>query len=88
MVIKNARILTEEGFLSGDIRFSRTIEEVGRLTGEAGLDAGGKYLIPGLVDIHTHGAVGEDFSDGRPEGRSPWWITTPPGASPHTWPPP
>ncbi len=71
MVIKNARILTEEGFLSGDIRFSRTIEEVGRLTGEAGLDAGGKYLIPGLVDIHTHGAVGEDFSDGRPEGLQP-----------------
>ena len=32
------------------------------------LDAGGDYIIPGLVDIHTHAAVGEDFSDGKPEG--------------------
>jgi N-acetylglucosamine-6-phosphate deacetylase len=25
------------------------------------LDAGGAYLIPGLVDIHTHGRAGNDF---------------------------
>ena len=25
-------------------------------------------VIPGLVDIHSHGAYGEDFSDGDPEG--------------------
>lgn len=25
------------------------------------LDAGGMYLTPGLVDLHTHGAVGVDF---------------------------
>ena len=24
--------------------------------------------MPGLVDIHSHGAAGEDFSDGNPEG--------------------
>lgn len=32
------------------------------------LDATGKYVIPGLVDIHTHGAVNADASDGIPEG--------------------
>lgn len=32
------------------------------------LDAQGYYVIPGLVDVHFHGCVGEDFSDATPEG--------------------
>lgn len=32
------------------------------------LDAGGCYAIPGLTDIHFHGAVGHDFSDGDADG--------------------
>ena len=32
------------------------------------LDAEGLLLLPGLVDIHSHGAVGRDFSDGDTEG--------------------
>ncbi len=32
------------------------------------LDASGCWVIPGLVDVHFHGCVGEDFSDGTPEG--------------------
>ena len=28
----------------------------------------GSYVLPGLVDIHTHGNSGHDFSDGSPEG--------------------
>ena len=32
------------------------------------LDAGGCYAIPGLTDIHFHGAVGCDFSDGDADG--------------------
>ena len=27
------------------------------------VDAGGNYVLPGLVDIHSHGAVGHDFCD-------------------------
>ena len=68
MLIKNAEIFTGRSFLHGDIRFGETIEEIGRINGPADLDAGGCYVIPGLVDIHTHGAMGEDFSDGKPEG--------------------
>lgn len=32
------------------------------------IDATGKYIIPGLVDIHTHGAVNADASDGDADG--------------------
>ena len=32
------------------------------------IDASGCYLIPGLMDIHFHGALGCDFSDASLEG--------------------
>ena len=32
------------------------------------LSAAGCYVIPGLVDVHFHGCVGEDFSDATPDG--------------------
>ena len=36
--------------------------------GDRVLDASGCYVIPGLVDVHFHGCVGEDFSDATAEG--------------------
>jgi N-acetylglucosamine-6-phosphate deacetylase len=35
---------------------------------EAIIDASGLYVIPGLVDVHIHGAMGGDFSDGDAQG--------------------
>ena len=32
------------------------------------IDAGGKFVSPGLVDMHIHGYLGEDASDGTAEG--------------------
>lgn len=32
------------------------------------MDLHGNNVIPGLVDIHVHGAMGDDFSDGSKEG--------------------
>lgn len=32
------------------------------------IDASGDLILPGLIDIHSHGAVGYDFSDANPEG--------------------
>ena len=68
MHIRNAYIFIGRSFQKGDILFSERISGIGDLPGEADVDAGGGYIIPGLVDIHTHGALGEDFSDGKPEG--------------------
>ena len=71
MLIKNAKVLIGKAFLDADIQFDRAITAVGKLDGPADLDAAGGYVIPGLVDIHTHGAMGEDFSDGKPAGLQP-----------------
>ena len=35
--------------------------------GEEIVDAKGAYALPGLVDIHFHGAMGKDFCDGNEE---------------------
>lgn len=35
---------------------------------ETMIDASGCFVIPGLVDVHFHGCVGEDFSDATPDG--------------------
>ena len=65
MLIKNAYVFFPDGtFAIRDVRFSERIEEIGFFPGEEGLDASGRYLLPGLIDVHTHGALGADFSDG------------------------
>ncbi|MFJ5861216.1 N-acetylglucosamine-6-phosphate deacetylase [Pseudarthrobacter sp. NPDC092439] len=44
--------------------------EPGLLEPSEGVTAGGagRIIIPGLVDLHCHGALGTDFSEGSPEG--------------------
>ena len=67
MKLTNARVFLDGRFVTGGIEFSAAIEAVGpAVTG--GTDLGGCYVIPGLIDIHTHGAMNEDASDGSPEG--------------------
>ena len=39
-----------------------------RSDGGGTLDAAGCWLIPGLTDLHFHGCMGADFSDGTAEG--------------------
>ena len=70
MVIKDGFVFREDGaFHKGDLYV-----EDGKIVAQedvrdrAVLDAQGLYVIPGLVDVHSHGAVGHDFSDADSEG--------------------
>ena len=69
MLFKNANIFFRGSFMPGCFtvengRFGLIAPDI---PGE-GVDLGGQYVIPGLVDIHNHGNSGEDFSDGSYEG--------------------
>ncbi len=68
MKISNAKVFLDGKFVPGGISFDRTILGVEGPQVTGGIDAEGCYIIPGLIDIHTHGAMGEDASDGKGEG--------------------
>ena len=53
------------GFEVEDGRFTAIL--LGLQSG-SGIDLGGAKVLPGLVDIHIHGAGGHDFSDGDADG--------------------
>ena len=69
MRIKNVKVYTEDKkFIPGEVsvsggKFSADPADDGEV-----LDGEGCYMIPGLVDIHFHGCVGDDFCDAKEEG--------------------
>ena len=71
MIIRNAKVYTpQHTFAVQDlvIRNGRIVPQAKAEPGEQVIDADGLYALPGLVDIHFHGAVGHDFCDADPEG--------------------
>ncbi len=57
----------EQGFVARDVCTDGAL--ISEISGDdCVLDASGCYVIPGLVDVHFHGCVGEDFSDATAEG--------------------
>lgn len=68
MRITGAKVFdTQAGFVERDL-----FVEEGRIADSCSdgvvVNAAGCWAIPGLTDLHFHGCVGEDFSDGSPEG--------------------
>ena len=67
MIIGNAKVLIDGKFIPGSVTVEKgIITAVGNET-TYDVDAKGQYLIPGFVDVHSHGAMGGDFSDGKAE---------------------
>ena len=71
-IIKNGRLITPDGIIDGYVLYEDgKITEIG--TGDSMpqadevIDAQGRYVSPGFIDIHTHGAGGADYMDGTLE---------------------
>ncbi|MGY3777200.1 N-acetylglucosamine-6-phosphate deacetylase [Isobaculum melis] len=72
---KHVTIYTgEEKIEDGFVRFDQEILEVGQMkdfkevSHEETIDMQGKILVPGFIDVHTHGGYGIDAMDGSAEG--------------------
>ena len=71
MIIRNGMVFQEnKNFVQRDVYIEngRIVHSIQDVEDTAEVDASGLYVLPGLVDIHSHGAVGHDFSDGDEEG--------------------
>ena len=71
MIIKNGAVFGEDGlFQVRDLYIEnhKIVASREEVSDDTQLDAQGLYVIPGLIDIHSHGADGHDFSDGDVDG--------------------
>lgn len=71
-VFYNGRFLLPEGvqtgiYLSVENGIISDISSTPPQTADSVIDLDGKYLSPGFIDIHTHGAGGHDFMDATEE---------------------
>ena len=71
-VITNGRIITPSGTIDGWLLYEDgKILEIGagecNVAADETIDAQGRYVSPGFIDIHTHGAGGSDFLDNTKE---------------------
>ena len=74
MKIKNLYVYSnrEKRFSRADIEIENgRVVAIGDLTGHVDnfdIDGCGAYVVPGLIDVHTHGIGGEDWESATAEG--------------------
>jgi len=74
MLLTNAHIITADADFRGavevlDGKITRVFRDTDTLPNDAEtVDCGDNYLMPGFIDIHTHGAMGYHWDDAKIEG--------------------
>lgn len=71
MIIKNGSVFQEDGTFQQQniyIKNHKLVSSEEEVDADEVIDAKGLKILPGLIDIHSHGAAGHDFSDGNVEG--------------------
>lgn len=71
MIIKGGAVFQEDkSFVVRDlyIEKGRIAANPAQVTDNTVINAEGLLVLPGLIDIHSHGAAGHDFSDGDMQG--------------------
>lgn len=71
MIIKNGLVFQEDGTFQKKDLYTENgflVSSEKEVSDKTVIDASGLKVIPGLVDVHSHGAFGHDFCDADPEG--------------------
>ena len=69
VIIKNGKVLLPEGLKSVNIvindgTFLNIAESIKAAKADVVIDAKGKYVLPGFIDVHTNGIAGFDLTNG------------------------
>jgi N-acetylglucosamine-6-phosphate deacetylase len=76
MIIQSRRIWVLNTWLEAQIEISEESGKIVRIlpcgTENADLDFGERRILPGFIDVHTHGAYGFDTNDAEEEGLRNW----------------
>lgn len=74
MIIQSKKVWIAGQFIPAQIEVAEGKITAVRVYGERSVDQdyGTKRIVPGFIDVHTHGAYGYDTNDGEPEGLRNW----------------
>lgn len=74
MIIQSKRVWIAGQFLAMQIEMQngKITDILPYGTKAADIDYGDKCIVPGFIDVHTHGAYGFDTNDAEPEGLRDW----------------
>ena len=74
MIIQSKKVWIAGQFIPAQLEVAEGKITAVREYGERSVDQdyGTKRIVPGFIDVHTHGAYGYDTNDGEPEGLRNW----------------
>ena len=74
MVIQSKRVWIAGQFIPAQLQVEegkiKAVRDYGEMAADE--DYGEERIIPGFIDVHTHGSYGYDTNDGEPEGLRDW----------------